>query len=803
MTSFIDPVTLLPHRLGEIYSDRHIMIAGSARWTPGANPTDIGTLDVDPNTGLKLITTPIDGGSTAITTIAGGTSLALAWDTVTQRGSSVWVDINRLSGSQTVTLGNGLYVYAPNAVPKPTESRVLVLYRASTTDIIATASFIVAQGPLYTKLGVGTGQRVFAAIVGDDVDSTHNDLQSAINVVASGSWILVKKMCNVAATINTNSKVLKLMFVGQGTGLQASGASTGISFDQPGCQLVGFGEIKNFTGYGVDLNNKTNCRVEMVFSNNSNNINFGTLNYSQVNIEGSYGLSENSQIAASTTHGSVGRWNNTTKRWEPTTLTIDDNSKFSGGQNVYAAIVGDTPAIDTHSDLQTAINAVPANSMILVRKTVTTSIPITTAGKALSLVFSGNGSGITYATPTSPYTISLGTQTTTGSSAVAGSPGAWNVTVTPALTPAALKLVTGSNVVLSGAVDTAGYFKATGTVARTLATATGFPAATTFTGTFTINGTARAFSALGSAMTTWQGVLTALQTQLGAYSTVTWDATGNGSFVVTSLTTGATSTVVYTPGANNIFGSFWNVASTSGSVASAFNGSQIVTGTTGTTFSFTSTSTAMPWIGSGATVMAYAPTVVVTATHSLAINDTVAITNAPVTQVNGSFTVTATTASSFSYQLDSYNVSTGGTLQWKRSSGTGTVGLQFGANNCRMVGFGKITGFDTGIDLNSKTGCRIEAVFSGNTTNVNFGTVTSDQVNLEGSYGLTENSHIEIATSDGQVARWSSAKKRWEPVTGITISSTGAIVTTSSMSMANATVTGTLTAGIVIGAVYN
>jgi hypothetical protein len=327
--TFIDPVTLLPHRLGELYSDRHIMITGLARWTPGASPTDVGTVDVE-SSGIKIITSSLNGGLPAITQIGGGTSFSLAWDAVNLRGSSVWVTLNRLAGTQTVTVGNGITIYGPTSTPLPTESQVLVFYRASTTDIIAMSS-LVTSGPAYTKLGGGTGQRIYAAIVGDDSDSTHTDLQTAINAVPTNSWILVKKMVTVTnnATINTNSKVINFQFVGSGTGLVGqSPITTGIQFDQPGCQMVGGGTITNFT-YGVSLSpsgaDKANCRIEMRFVGNTNNINWGTLNYRQANIDGSYGLTENAVIAIGAVHGSLARWNNTTLRWEPvSTNTIND-----------------------------------------------------------------------------------------------------------------------------------------------------------------------------------------------------------------------------------------------------------------------------------------------------------------------------------------------------------------------------------------------------------------------------------------------------------------------------------------------
>jgi hypothetical protein len=355
--SFIDPITLQPHRLGELYSDRHIMITGKARWDSATNQVQI-----DPTTGLSIITTPLNGGSAAITTIAGGTNLQLLWDAGTSRGSSVWIDINRMSGTKTVTVGNGITICDSVSVPKPTESAIMIMYRASTTDIIATASFVIGAGPLYTKLGTGTGQRVFAAIVGDDVDSTHSDLQLAINEVATGSWILVKKMVTVATTINTGGKVIKLHFVGYGTGLTGSAGLTGMRFDQPGCQMVGFGEIKNFSGgIGVNLNNQDNCRLEMVFSSNSTNINYGTLTSAQVNVQGSYGLTENSTIELSTVDGSLSRWNDTKKRWEPVL-----NATLSSG-----GTIATTASMSAARIIGTTVSGTTVNGVTITGTTIT------------------------------------------------------------------------------------------------------------------------------------------------------------------------------------------------------------------------------------------------------------------------------------------------------------------------------------------------------------------------------------------------------------------------------------------------
>lgn len=126
-----------------------------------------------------------------------------------------------------------------------------------------------------------------------------------------------------------SGKPIKLYFQGVGTGLQASGSVTGIILNNPGCQLVGLGLVTGFTTYGIDLNNQANCRIEMIFSGNTTAINYGTLNGSQFNVEGSIGLSENAHVQTSTTNGTVLRWNSTLLRYDPVTAaTIDASGNF-------------------------------------------------------------------------------------------------------------------------------------------------------------------------------------------------------------------------------------------------------------------------------------------------------------------------------------------------------------------------------------------------------------------------------------------------------------------------------------------
>lgn len=315
MTTYIDPTTELPQNLGEIYSDRNIRIVGQARINP-SNANQIDTL------GIQVLCTPIGGGAEGISNITNGTY------TLSGVGSSLWVKITR-SGTATVTPE----IYAAGAQPKSRRDYVQVFYQTSASQIVSISSFLIYSGPLYTRLGYGVGQRVYDAIVGNAGDDhvTHTDLQTAINESPNNGWILVKKMCLVTTTITTASKSLKLVFEGYGTGLQASGTpGTGITFQAAGCQLVGFGTISGFTTHGVNLNTQIGSRVEMVFSGNTANINTTGLTGLQYALSGSYGITEDSHIQTASVPGVLGRWNDTTKRWEAIsgiggkTITVDN-----------------------------------------------------------------------------------------------------------------------------------------------------------------------------------------------------------------------------------------------------------------------------------------------------------------------------------------------------------------------------------------------------------------------------------------------------------------------------------------------
>jgi hypothetical protein len=324
MTTYIDPTTELPQNLGEIYSDRNLRIVGQARIN-SSNPSQIDT------SGVQILCTPLAGGAEGISTLADGTyTLGV--------GVSLWVKITR-SGSVTVTPE----IYAAGSQPKSRRDYVQVFYMVSSGLVIAMSSSLI-KDTVYSTFGYA--QKTWDAVVGvaGDPSITHTDLQTAITDVgiaapSSGGWIFIKKMCLVTTTITTSAtKPIKLHFQGYGTGLQASGSpGIGITFNTAGCQLVGLGQITGFTT-GVNLNNQLNSRLEMAFSSNTANVNYGTLTAAQYEIKGSLGLAESSHITTSTTHGAIAKWNqNTSKRWEPvTSITVDDSGNMTSTNTINA-----------------------------------------------------------------------------------------------------------------------------------------------------------------------------------------------------------------------------------------------------------------------------------------------------------------------------------------------------------------------------------------------------------------------------------------------------------------------------------
>ena len=87
--NYLDSTSFLPRRVGELYSDRSIKVVGQVRWWPTSN--SIETL------GVRIYCTPTGGGANAVAVLPDGLY------TMTTTDSSVWVRVNRASGSITLS----------------------------------------------------------------------------------------------------------------------------------------------------------------------------------------------------------------------------------------------------------------------------------------------------------------------------------------------------------------------------------------------------------------------------------------------------------------------------------------------------------------------------------------------------------------------------------------------------------------------------------------------------------------------------------------------------------------------------
>jgi len=298
--NYIDPITELTNDKGEIFSDRNLKITGIARLDP-TNSTEVVTSSV------KILCSPINGGSQAVTTIPDTTYI------LPNPGDTYWVEINRLAGEVAAIPSITLVKYTAGNQPKNSRNWLQLFYNEGGRII---AAYPLLQASLYD------------AIVGDfaDAGTTHSLLQTAIDDVISGT-IYVRKMC----TGNfTTGNAIKFVFAGSDSGIEAitPGTGTGMVL-AAGCQMVGFGKIYNYE-YGVQLGGgvlppAVGCRIEMVFDTITTPINYNILTSEDVNYQGSYGMDDNAHIETSDTDHQVCRWNAATKRWEPTNVLIDNS----------------------------------------------------------------------------------------------------------------------------------------------------------------------------------------------------------------------------------------------------------------------------------------------------------------------------------------------------------------------------------------------------------------------------------------------------------------------------------------------
>ncbi len=305
MITYIDPNTELPQNLAELYSDRTIRVMGQARFIDGVVQTQ----------GLKIICSSTHGGDECVASVPNA-------NYPLDVGESYWVQLYRNESDTSPPTK-----YASGEQPKQKRDFIQLFYRTE-SHVVCVDSFLI-YGPNFTRLGYGIGQYTYNAIVGDDDHATHTNLQDAIDSSPEDGAVLIKKMCYVETTIDTNNKAIKLVFMGSGTGLISADADVAIRIQADNCQIIGSGVIQGFQT-GVVLNGFQGTRIEMDFLSNVANIDFGYTTDcpslgSDYTLHGSAGLTESSHIEVSHAHSLLTRWSSYTERWEPVyTAGIND-----------------------------------------------------------------------------------------------------------------------------------------------------------------------------------------------------------------------------------------------------------------------------------------------------------------------------------------------------------------------------------------------------------------------------------------------------------------------------------------------
>lgn len=177
LNNVVDPITGLPLKFGELFSDRNLKLVGSARWneTTGAVETR----------NVSLILTPIDGGSPAITVIPDG-SYGLS------RNGSIWVQVRRTAGTTTVVSGSSLLTNV-SSQEKPKQNWIQLFIRTANDEIVTFGNWLILGGTTFTKIGVTTASGVYDSIVGPATNpfATHTSIQGAIDDASDGSRILI------------------------------------------------------------------------------------------------------------------------------------------------------------------------------------------------------------------------------------------------------------------------------------------------------------------------------------------------------------------------------------------------------------------------------------------------------------------------------------------------------------------------------------------------------------------------------------------------------------------------------------
>jgi len=176
MTTYIDPISLLPPRFGEIYSDRNILLSGQASW--GGIATPLLTTQ-----GVSILVTPKGGGALSVCLLPNQT-YALPVD-----GYTVWVKLNRSPGVHTLLFGTDVLIYDNVSIPTPSQDWLPAFTRFN-DKCYAHGGFVIPS--ILTQIGLAKNSD-YEIVVGSATDprTTYTSLAQAVQDAQSGWSILV------------------------------------------------------------------------------------------------------------------------------------------------------------------------------------------------------------------------------------------------------------------------------------------------------------------------------------------------------------------------------------------------------------------------------------------------------------------------------------------------------------------------------------------------------------------------------------------------------------------------------------
>jgi len=176
MTTYIDPISLLPPRFGELYSDRNILLSGQASW--GGIATPLLTTQ-----GVSILVTPKGGGALSVCLLPNQT-YALPVD-----GYTVWVKLNRSPGVHTLLFGTDVLIYDNVSIPTPSQDWLPAFTRFN-DKCYAHGGFVIPS--ILTQIGLAKNSD-YEIVVGSATDprTTYTSLAQAVQDAQSGWSILV------------------------------------------------------------------------------------------------------------------------------------------------------------------------------------------------------------------------------------------------------------------------------------------------------------------------------------------------------------------------------------------------------------------------------------------------------------------------------------------------------------------------------------------------------------------------------------------------------------------------------------